>query len=119
MDKIKIYGAKAFVPALKGIIRDIRPAWMLEELGVPYERISLDAKGGETQKPEYLKLNPFGKVPTLQDGDFSMFESAAICQYLAERHNKFIPEKGTPEYYTCLQWCYFAVTNIEPNCARI
>ena len=119
MEKLKIYGAKAFRPELKGVIRDLRPIWMLEELGLKYERISLDPQKGENKTPEYLKLNPTGKVPTLQDGDFTIFESAAICQYLAEKNGRLVPAKGTPDYFTCLQWCYFAVTNIEPQCGRV
>jgi glutathione S-transferase len=119
MGQLKIYGAKAFKPELKGIIRDIRAIWMLEELGLKYERVSLDSKKGENMTPEYLKLNPTGKVPTLQDGDFTIFESAAICQYLAEKNSQLIPAKGTPDYFTCVQWCYFAVTNIEPQLSRV
>ena len=116
---LKIYGVKAFRPELKGIIRDLRTIWLAEELGIPYERISLDPTVGENKKPEYLKINPFGKVPTVLDGDFSVFESGAICQFLAEKHNKFIPSSRTPEYFKCIQWCYFAVSSLEPNCARI
>jgi glutathione S-transferase len=119
MIDLRIFGVKAFNPALKGVIRDLRPLWLMEEIGIRYERKSLDTQAGENQSPDYLRLNPFGKVPTLQDGDFTIFESAAICQYIAEKHGRFFPEKGTPEYYLCLQWCYFAVTNVEPQCGRI
>lgn len=116
---IKLYGAKAFKEELKGAIRDIRPAWLLNELELPFERISLDPTKGENKTPEYLSLNPTGKVPTLVDGEFSIFESAAICEYLAEKHNRFMPKPGTPEYYQCKQWNYWVATNIEPLCSRI
>jgi glutathione S-transferase len=116
---IKIYGGKAPIPEIKGIIRELRPIWLLEEMGLPYERISLDPKNGDNRTEEYFKLHPFGKIPLLQDGDFTIFESAAICHYLAQKHEKFIPPNGTPEYYSCIQWCYFSVTNVEPQTSRL
>jgi glutathione S-transferase len=113
---MKIYGGKAFKEVLKGKIRSNRPEWLAEELGIEYERVSLNAvPDAEHKKPEYLKINPFAKFPAIQDGDFNLFESAALCHYLAEKHKKFIPAAGTPDYYLCLQWCYFAMTNIESN----
>lgn len=119
MSTLKIYGAKAVRDVLKGVIRNNRPEWLAEEIGIKYERISLNPQAGETKNADYLKIHPFGKVPAIQDGDFTLFESAATCLYLAEKHKKFIPLPGTPDYYTCLQWCFFAVSNIEPNALRI
>lgn len=119
MEKLKIYALKAFRPEMKGIIRDLRGVWVMEELGLKYDRISLDSEKGENKTPEYLRLNPLGKVPTLQDGDFSLYESAAICQYLAEKHGKLMPAHGSPDYFTYLQWCYWVVTNLEPQCSRV
>jgi len=114
-----LYGAKAFKNELKGVIRDLRPAWLLEELGVPYERVVLDWMKGETKTPEYLKLNPTGKVPTLVDGNMVLFESAAICEYLAEKHKRFIPAVGSEAYYKCRQWNYWNATNVEPLIGRV
>lgn len=116
---VRLYGAKAFKEQLKGAIRDLRPAWVLNELNLPYERIALDPVKGENKTPEYLKLNPTGKVPTLVDGDFVLFESAAICEYLAEKHGRLIPKPGTNENYKCRQWNYWVATNVEPLCGRI
>lgn len=116
---MQVYGGKAFREELKGIIRDVRVTWLLEELGVPYERISLDPKKGENKTEAYLKLNPTGKVPTLVDGDTVLFESAAICEYLAQKHARFIPATGSKDYYLCKQWAYFVVTNVEPQCGRV
>ncbi len=116
---IKLYGAKAFKEELKGAIRDIRPAWVMHELNVPFERISLDPIKDENKSPEYLKLNPTGKVPTLVDGEFSVFESAAICEYLAEKYVGLVPTIGTSDYYKWKQWNYWTATNIEPLCGRI
>ena len=63
-----------------------RPRWMLEELGVPYEivHVNLDAK--ENREPGYLRVHPLGQVPALVDGDVTVFESIAICMYLADRY---------------------------------
>ena len=115
---IQVYGLTAYRKELKGIVRDVRVTWLLEELGLPYERVVMDPMKGENKTDAYLKLNPTGKVPTIVDGDFSLFESGAICQYLAEKHGRLVPERQTPAYWTSQQWCYFVLTNVEPNCAR-
>src|SRR5687768_2672078 len=91
---LKIYGAKAPWPFLKGVIRDIRPVWLMEELGEPYERISLDPMKGETRSEAYLAINPFGKIPALQDNELSLFQSSTVCVYLADKFQKWIPRVG-------------------------
>lgn len=116
---ITLYGAKAFTDVLKGAIRDIRPAWLMEELEVAYERVVLDPMKKENKTPEYLKLNPTGKIPTIVDGSVVLFESAAICEYIAEKEGALIPESGTAEYYECRQWNYWIVSNMEPQCGRV
>jgi len=63
-----------------------RIAWALEELGVPYEYVELDAKKLEHRAPEYLALNPHGKVPGLTDGELTFFESGAILLYLGDKY---------------------------------
>ncbi|MBG1265316.1 glutathione S-transferase family protein [Nostoc sp. WHI] len=62
--------------------------WYLEELGVPYEFVKLDMQTGEHLKPEYLTINPIGKVPAIVDGDFQLWESGAILLYLADKYGK-------------------------------
>ena len=62
--------------------------WYLEELGVPYEYILLDMKAGEHKQPEYLSINPMGKVPAIVDGDFKLWESGAILVYLANKYGE-------------------------------
>lgn len=64
----------------------------LEELKLPYEAVNLDMRAGEHKRPEYLKVHPFGKVPALQDGDVSLFESGAICLYLFNKYGKLSPD---------------------------
>jgi glutathione S-transferase len=63
-------------------------------LDLPFEVVELDMKAGENRKPEYLALNPFGQVPTIQDGDFTLFDSNAILVYLAKRYGdaSWLPE---------------------------
>jgi glutathione S-transferase len=91
----------------------------VEELGVPYELTLLDTEKGEEAGKEFLEINPFGKVPALQDGDLKMYESAAICSYLAEKHERFIPLAKTHERALHDQWMYVAVTMIEPHTVRV
>ncbi|MBD2294215.1 glutathione S-transferase family protein [Anabaena sphaerica FACHB-251] len=80
--------------------------WYLEELQVPYEFILLDMKAGEHRQPEYLAINPTGKVPAIVDGDFQLWESGAILLYLAEKYGKtpLSPE----ERAIFSQWVLFA-----------
>jgi glutathione S-transferase len=97
--------------------RATRPRWMLEELGVPYELALIDIMKGEQKNPEYMKVHPLGYVPALDDGGDIFFESAAIVQYLADKHadKGFAPALGTKargEYY---QWISFAMTELEPS----
>src|SRR5215831_10838581 len=96
--------------------RSIRPRWLLEELGVPCELKLVSLAAGDQKKPEYLKLNPNGTVPTLVDGDLALWESAAICQYLADKYpeKRLAPPVGTPERGKYYQWIHYAMSGIEP-----
>ncbi|PSF33607.1 glutathione S-transferase [Aphanothece hegewaldii CCALA 016] len=80
--------------------------WYLEELGLPYEYISLDLQAEEHRKPEFLAINPMGKVPALEDGDYKIWESGAILLYLAEKYSK-IPSNAEISS-TLAQWVIFA-----------
>ena len=80
--------------------------WYLEELFIPYEFVLLDMAAGEHLQPEYLAINPMGKVPAIEDGEFTLWESGAILLYLAEKYNKegtSIKERSIRE-----QWILFA-----------
>lgn len=90
--------------------------WMLEELGEPYDVQLLSLKDGDNLKPEYLAINPMGKVPALRHGDTVITEVAAICTYLADEFPKAglnIPV-GTPRRGVYLKWLFFAPSCIEP-----
>ena len=78
----------------------------LEEAGLPYEAIPIDARRGEQHRPEYLAINPNAKVPAVVDGDVTVFDSNAILLYLAEKTGKFLPPKATrPEASYCHGLC--------------
>jgi glutathione S-transferase len=96
--------------------RSIRPRWMLEEIGTPYHLVRLDLQAGDQRTPDFLKINPNGAVPALVDGDLTLFESAAICQHLADRFpdKGLAPTVGTPDRGRYYQWIHFAMSTIEP-----
>jgi glutathione S-transferase len=81
--------------------------WYLEELRVPYEFVLLDMQAGAHKQPEFLAINPMGKLPALTDGDFALWESGAILLYLAQKYDPTYPT--TPEKQAELyQWVLFA-----------
>jgi glutathione S-transferase len=98
--------------------RSIRARWMLQELGVDFEAISVNLFAGEALRPEFRKLNPAAKLPVLVDGDFVLTESAAIVLYLAEKYRKFLPAEpqGRAEVN---RWLLFTVTELEQPLWRI
>ena len=67
--------------------RSLRPVWMCEEMGLPYQLHMLPFPP-RVQRKDYLAINPLGTVPWLQDGDITLSESAAMCQYLAARYGE-------------------------------
>ena len=96
--------------------RSFTTLWLMEETGEPYERVLTDISTGANKTPEYLVINPMGKVPALADGDAVMAESAAICTYVADRYPqaKLAPPIGDPRRAKYLQWMFFAPSCIEP-----
>jgi glutathione S-transferase len=90
--------------------------WMLEELGEPYAIKLIKLSAGDNMKPDYLAINPMGKVPALKHGDTIITEVAAICTYLADA----FPEKklnvpiGTPRRGVYLKWLFFGPGCMEP-----
>jgi glutathione S-transferase len=94
--------------------RPVRVAWMLEELGEPYEVIVISREEG--RGPDHLARHPLGRVPVLeQDGAF-VFESAAICLHLADMHPEagLIAPLATHERALAYQWATFAPAELEP-----
>lgn len=96
--------------------RAMRPRWLLEELEVPYELVKLDLSKQENRTPDYLALHPFGEVPVLVDGDVTLFDSPAICLYLADRfpEKRLAPPPASSERGPYLQWLLLAEVTLEP-----
>ncbi|GAB3010998.1 glutathione S-transferase family protein [Bowmanella dokdonensis] len=88
--------------------------WMLEEVGVPYS-VQVMEYGGSIKSPEFLKINPMGKVPALKHGDLVVTEGAAICAYLADHFvdKKLAPALNSPERGTYYRWLFFAAGPLE------
>ena len=93
-----------------------KPVIFLEEAGVPYELTYIDFSKREQKAPEYVALNPNGRIPTIVDrsnGDFAVFESGAILWYLAEKYGQFLSDDPNTRSET-LQWLMFQMAGIGP-----
>jgi glutathione S-transferase len=100
--------------------RATRPRWMLEELGVPHEIVRVDLGAKENREPGYLTVNPLGRVPALVDGDVAIFESIAICLYLADRYPErgLAPPVSSPLRGPYYQWLLFCASTVESAIGR-
>lgn len=87
---------------------------MLEEIGATYEAASVDMAKREHKSPEYLKLNPNGKVPCLVDGEFVIWESMAINSYLAEKYKPELLGTGVEEKSLVTQWSVWGMIELQP-----
>jgi glutathione S-transferase len=90
--------------------------WMLEEVGEPYDIHLLSLSKGEQQQPDYLAINPMGKVPALRHRDVVITEAAAICAYLADAfpNARLSVPIGEPRRGIYLKWLFFSPSCIEP-----
>jgi glutathione S-transferase len=100
--------------------RSIRARWTLQELGVEFEAVSVNLLAGEHRRPEFLAINPAGKVPVLVDGDMVLSESIAIAVHLADKY----PKKGFVPTDPCaraqlMRWLLFTTTELEQPLWRI
>lgn len=91
-----------------------RVYWLLEELGLPYEVKGLDLRTGENESPEYLRLNPNGAVPTLIDGSNTIWESAAINLYLADKYRPELIGATPEERALVYQWSVWSMVTFQP-----
>ena len=95
----------------RGLARDMRARWALEEVGQPYDVRLLSFEA--LKQPPHLALHPFGQIPTYQDGDLVLFESGAIVLHLAERHGVLLP--GDPDARArAIAWMFAALSTMEP-----
>jgi glutathione S-transferase len=102
---IKLYG----VP----MSRAARSIWAIEEVGVDYELVPTSFVG-DSKKPEYLAINPNGRIPSLVDGDLTLFESMAINLYLARKYDGGLQPKTLEDEARAVQWSFWGMTELEP-----
>jgi glutathione S-transferase len=103
-----------------GPTRSIRARWILQELGVDFESVRVNLIAGEHQRPEFLRINPAGKIPVLVDGDLVLTESVAIVLYLAEKYpeSNLLPA-DLRQRAEVNRWLLFTVTELEQPLWRI
>ena len=96
--------------------RAVRVVWLFEELTLPYELVRFKLGDRAMRSPEYLKIHPMGRVPALQDGDVTIFESGAIVQYILAKYGqgRMVPEPISPHFPAYLQWLHYAEGMIMP-----
>jgi glutathione S-transferase len=96
--------------------RAVISKWMLDECGAEYEIVPIDFEKREHKSPEFLKINPAGKLPALVDDDSKIFESAAICLYLGDKFSKanLAPKIGAPERGRYLSLMVYSTSQLEP-----
>jgi glutathione S-transferase len=95
----------------RGLARDTRVRWALEEVGCPYEVRLVSFRA--MKEPARLALHPFGQIPTYEDGDLALFETGAIVFHIAERHVGLLPHDASARA-RAIAWMFAAVNTIEP-----
>jgi len=101
--------------------RSFSALWLMEETGQAYERVLVEISKGAQKRPEYLAINPMGKVPALQDGEATLAEAAAICAYVAERYPqaRLAPPPGDALRAKYLYWLFFGPGCVEPAMVQV
>jgi len=103
-----------------GATRWLRALWALRELDAEFEFVPINLLAGEHRCPDFLRLNPAGKIPVLVDGDVTLTESAAIVMYLAEKYrDRGLLPADLGERAQVYRWAMFAVTELEQPLWRI
>lgn len=95
----------------RGLARDMRVRWALEEVGQPYAVRLLTFK--DMKEPTHLALHPFGQIPTYEDGDLVLFESGSIVFHIAERHAGLLPDDANARA-RAITWMFAALSTVEP-----
>lgn len=95
----------------RGLVRDLRVRWALEEVGQPYEVRLLSF--GEMKAPEHLARSPFGQIPTYEEGALALFETGAIVLHVAERHAGLLPRDADARA-RAIAWMFAALNTVEP-----
>ena len=97
--------------------RAFRVAWLLKESNIPYEHVNvtINVEGAQCKEPWYAELNPNARVPTIDDGGFVMWESAAINLYLAEKYRSPLWPADLQGKGRAYQWAFFIANDVEPH----
>lgn len=95
----------------KGLARDTRVRWALEEVGQPYEVRLVSFRA--MKEPAHLDIHPFGQIPTYEEGDLVLFETGAIVFHIAECHTGLLPEDANARA-RAITWLFAAVNSVEP-----
>jgi len=101
--------------------RSMRGLWLMEESGIPYERVQVDIRDPKSRTdPEFLSASPMSKVPALIDGPVRISDSGAMCIYIADAYpqSELAPPIGHPDRGAFLQWTLFTNSNLEPAMAE-
>jgi len=100
----------------RGLVRDLRVRWALEEIGAPYDTELLNARAPRPE--DYLARQPFDQVPAFRDGELDLFETGAILLYLGERDERLLPAE-MHAHWQAISWLFSALNSVEPVILRI
>jgi glutathione S-transferase len=95
----------------KGLARDTRVRWALEEVGQPYQVRPVSFRA--LKEPAHLALNPFGQIPTYEEGDLGLFETGSIVFHIAEHHPGLLPADANARS-RAITWMFAALSTVEP-----
>jgi glutathione S-transferase len=95
----------------RGLARDMRVRWALEEVGQPYEVRPVSFRA--MKEPAHLALHPFGQIPTYEEGELALFETGAIVFHIAERHAGLLPSDANARA-RAITWMFAALSTVEP-----
>lgn len=113
---ITLYAFKWVPDFAQGLVRDLRVRWALEEAGLPYTTKLLGPEDQNT--PQYRDLQPWGQVPVMEDDGLTLFESAAIVQYIADKSLALSPPDPAGRAKMA-QWLFAAMNSVEPHVANL
>jgi len=110
---LKLYGFSKVNKMARGLTRDLRVLWALEEMQMPFEIAGMDHPAHDLSTPAYRQLSPFEQIPSIDDDGLVLSESAAIVFYLAKKSGRLIPHDADGEMQV-MRWSFAAMNTVEP-----
>lgn len=110
---LKLYGFSKVNAMARGLTRDLRVLWALEEMQMPFEIAGMDHPAHDLSTPAYRQLSPFEQIPSIDDDGLVLSESAAIVFYLAKKSGRLIPHDADGEMQV-MRWSFAAMNTVEP-----